>query len=254
MSYRYDKTKQRKKRLGIFAIIVFVVVVFTPLPRAIFNSIDRSVMALENEVKSNFNFFQKITASWHGKHALVVENDLLRERIGLLEVDNLRIDYLETELEDRLSVEESSDIQARVIAHTFLDRDIITIGAGSEDGVADGDLVVRGDISLGKVIEVNEHSSRVELYSQNNVLTEVVLDDGTFMELQGQGNGAFLLDLPRDVILKEGELLFSPLDHRLLAVVRHVEFDPRNTFQDVLLSYPINIREIRYVGIQKNNY
>ena len=253
MSYRYDKNQQRKKQLRLLLIFVFVMMVFSPVPQVMFNVIDRTVTALDTQTQNNLNIFERIISSWHNKQALVAENDALREQIVLLETDNLRIEFLESELEDRLLVEESSEIQARVIAHTFLDRDIITVAAGSIAGVEVGDRVVHGDISLGVVSEVYEHSSRIQLFSQNDVMTQAVLADGSFMELQGRGNGSFLLDLPRDFIVEEGELLFSPRDHRLIAVVRHVAFDPRNTFQDVLLSYPINIREMRYVGIQKNN-
>jgi cell shape-determining protein MreC len=253
MSYRYDKTQQKKKRLRLLVVVVFVLMVLSPFPRILFNAVDRSVMNFENGIHTNLNIFQRIISSWHNKQALVAENDSLRKRIDLLEISNLRIDYLERELENRLEVADSAEIQARVVSHTFMDRDIITIDAGSLAGINEGDYVVYGDVSLGIIVEVNEHSSRVQLYSQNDVVTEAVLDDGSFMNLQGMGNGSFLLDLSRDIVVDEGELLFSPRDGRLIAVVRHVEFDPRNTFQDVLLSYPINIRKLRYVGVIKNN-
>lgn len=142
----------------------------------------------------------------------------------------------------------------------FTAYDSFIIDAGTNNGVDTGDKVyAKGDVLLGEIVEVLGMSSKVKLYSTDGEKYNVFIadKDGAYniqAPAVGKGGGAFEATLPRDVKIKEGDIVTIPnLKVSIFGIVNKVIADPARTFSTILFSQPVNIYEQKWVFIYKNN-
>ncbi|MDQ5950013.1 MAG: rod shape-determining protein MreC, partial [Patescibacteria group bacterium] len=92
----------------------------------------------------------------------------------------------------------------------------------------------------------------VVLYSAPGQTVSALSSPGDIpLSMKGRGGGNFEIELPRDVELPVGSSVVYPEIHPyILGIVGDVTFDPRDPFQTVLVSLPINIQHIKFVEIE----
>lgn len=256
MSYRYDREKKTRRNWYIAGTIFLIIALFTPVYQLFFDVFETGIentwknkTALENESRSWLSVFSS-------KKKLAQENEQLRAEIARLEVEALRTRYLADNQETITQIQSVGLMPAFILENGVLGaRDTLVISQGSLDGVSIGDEVyVDGYVLVGEVTVVYESSAIVTLYSDTGLSIEGRLypRDVTLIA-KGYGNGSLFIDTPREVEVTEGDILYSLQDPgAIVGIVRSVEFDARNPFKQVYLSYPTNRNTWSQVGIRSN--
>lgn len=261
MSYLQNRNKKRKNILRIifvlitlFFVIYFRVSIFSFLSKAS-NFVFYPILKFGNNISQTISDKKILFIS---KQNLLNENDSLKNELEILKNESLNYNVI---LDDNLKLKE---ILARkkenenMILGTIVSKlgqyffGTYTIDVGSSDGIKVGDLVFAlGNIPIGKVKEVFDHSAKVVLFSKSGEKTEAVISKyDIFVELVGRGGGNFEIILPRDLEIEKGqELLLSNIKPHLIAKVVDIISDPRDSYKKVLLTSPINIQELKFVQV-----
>ncbi|MDO8493684.1 MAG: rod shape-determining protein MreC [bacterium] len=212
---------------------------------------------LENNVKDGTGSFRSLFKS---KISLEEEN-----RRQTLELENLRI-----KLESLSSVKkENEDLMSEmgrvipqtedpIIASVLSGPNIppygnLIIDVGREQDISVGDRVVYSpNVVIGEVSQVFARVSRVKLYSTDGTQTDVMIlaDVPIHAVVKGYGGGNFFVELPSSVALSIGNEIFIPgSDNYILGVIDNIDIDPITSSQGVLIKYPMNIKNIRFVHV-----
>ncbi|MEX0917282.1 MAG: rod shape-determining protein MreC [Candidatus Paceibacterota bacterium] len=257
---RPKKNNNKGKLLLLLLVGVLLLVAFynPPIPRAL-SSFTHS---LGIPLWSAKNFIVEESALVIGalrpQEELMEENRDLKERVALLEFQNLTREALLNENRDLKRLLGRDDATRNRVLAIVLSRppstsfDTLIIDVGAEDGITEGASVFfTGELLLGEVEEVFETSSKVVLFSSSGVKTEVLLGEGQVEAVaEGRGSGNFLMLLPRDVPVKEGDVALMPhLENRFLGSVKEIHRNPTDSFQRILFRLPINPRAIRFVEV-----
>ncbi len=271
MSYLLDKKAKRKKFFKItLGIIVLIVLFYFRLN--IWNgfsytahAIFRPLLVLGNNTENKLQNLQSYFAS---KSSLGNENQELKLRLEKEEARMANYDSLFIENErlkeilERKREEISMTISAILSQTNQSFYDSLIIDVGKSQNIKKGDMVFGlGNIPIGRVANVYSNSSKVILFSTPGEKTEVIISSksidpeqigGTFVELIGRGGGNFEMILPRDFILEKGDQVTMPgINPYVVAVVETIISDPRNPFTKALLTSPVNVRELKFVEIER---
>lgn len=169
------------------------------------------------------------------RDALSADNALLRAELG--RIDTAR-----------------KGVVARVVSTPQQSLyDSIRIDAGIDDGVTVGQTVYAfGGSALGTISDVAPRHSQVLLFSApGREVGMVVASTGTTVTALGRGGGEYELNLPRDMIIADGDVLTEQtVTSAPLAVVQKILVDPRDPFQRVFAKIPINVQTISWVRVQ----
>ena len=137
--------------------------------------------------------------------------------------------------------------------YTVYDSYIIDIG--SQHGVSVGDKVyVSGDILVGDIQEVSNNSSKVRLFSSYGTKFDILISDKNVEAIAtGGGGGSFLTVVPRDLKIKEGDIITVPdISNSVFGRVGKVIVDPARAFSTVIFSQSINLYEQKWVLVSIN--
>lgn len=194
------------------------------------------------------------------KQDLVKENQELEERIGEMRTKEVVAKELRAENERLKTLLDRSGgrdaVGAVILAHPPQSPyDTMVIDVGVENEVQTGDRVyAHGDIPIGEIVAVNEHSSIVELFSTQGRITEVRIGpDAISGNAEGRGGQNFLISLPRDVSIEEGAVVSAPdIGVSVLGVVSHVAKDQNSPFQQVLFTSPVHVQNISWVIVSRS--
>lgn len=258
-----NKKNKIKKPLIIISVIVVVIVLLrfiTPnfLPNS-FHFIARPLWKVEDFVSFKFGH---LVSYFQSKKILTDENNNLREQISRM---NIQL------LSNAVLVKENKDLKEAVgrifsknqVAAFVLTRppqspyDTFTLDVGADFQIKKGDNVVVGDsLWIGKITEVYSNTSIATLLSSSNhPLNLVIARTGLPITVYGQGGGNFEAQVPRGVVVLEGDILVPPgLNNLLVAVVSSVEINPEDSFQKIFGKIPQNINTIKTVDIDRGNY
>ncbi len=115
-------------------------------------------------------------------------------------------------------------------------------------------LTYFSNIYIGEVSEVYPHISKIILYSTPGHKLSVVLGTNSVsVEAVGVGGGNFNIFLPREVEVKEGDVIIIPsITTNVFGIVEKVNFKDKDSFQTVLFKSPVNISELSFVEIVSN--
>lgn len=257
MSYRYDKRKKTLKRWYFVSAFLLVIALFTPLYVWIFDTIEKPLVRSWENKTELIDGSENLFGIFYGKTRLVKKNKELEREIVRLEIDNLRTRYLSEKLEEVYqNIDTNNEIViAEVLNHgVFGNLDTLIINQGAQNGITKGEkIIAHNSIALGYVSDVYDVTSRVELYSETNQSVEGILFPHNInLIANGQGNGSFLIETPREIEVVEGDILYSlEQPGNIIGIVRTVEFDPRDPFKQVYLSYPVNPSQVQTVGVKK---
>lgn len=253
MSYLYDKRKKNKKRKGIILGVFILVLLFTPIIEYIYGILEKpfsrahenvNVITDEVELLANIQSFSK--------QELVEHNTKLQDEVKRLKAEK---EYNQFYIDRFAEAYEGDLVSANILDRSLLNSALMTLNRGTEHGFAVGDQVFVSDyILIGEIVDVFDVTSRVLLYSDAEQSLEGVLFPHDIpVTLDGYGATQYHMQIDRAVPVEPGDIVYSAaLSGYSLAVVRDVEFDPRDPFKHVILTSRANIHELTHVQVLKN--
>ena len=190
--------------------------------------------------------------------ALVAENKALKAENTRLQALLVDRDFLQQEYRALTSAfghapEDPAVVIAAVLAKPpQTSYDTLVTDAGRREGIAIGDHVRVGTLSIGDVIDVKERVSKVALFSTPGRISTVTLQNGVSVSARGEGGGSFRFSLPRDVEIHEGDSVFFPgIPGVYLGTVGSVQARPADPLKSVLFAGPLTMAELMWVEIVK---
>ena len=253
MSFREKKEKKKKRMIFAFASFFLSVMIFTPFFRVLFSFLEKPFLSAYVHSAEIKNESENIFSAFFYAKKIKEENKQLKEKLALLEVDNLRTAYLASLLEKNnlLSTEKTSQT-ALVLKKN--NEGAFTINKGEKDGVNKNDYVLSFDGSLvGEVSQVFAHSSRVNFFTKNNIsLSAILFPENISLDLLGNGN-ALVVEINRDVAVEQGDLLFSQKKPEfMVGKVSAIDFDPRDPMKKIYIS-PLHslsvLQEVKIISL-----
>lgn len=250
-----DRKKNAQKRVlytSIILIIALLILATGPVRRALF-SIAEPVWKSENAV-SNSSFFQYFKF----KQTLIDEKLALEQKLfmaGNLLALNQTLQTENENLKDLLGRKDSK--QKTVLASVLVKPpqtpyDLLTIDIGADQNIKVGDKVMaNANVYIGEVSEVMPNLAKVTLYSTPGRKLSVVLGASSVtMEAVGIGGGNFNILVPREIEVKEGDVIVIPsITANVFGIVEKVNFKETDSFQTVLFKSPINVSELSFVEV-----
>lgn len=254
--------KNKRIRLILLAIALFVLLgasgIFGPFSYFL-NKVATPVWKTGNFIKNKTNDLGYLLQS---KKRLLAENELLKERLNEYEIQLLlQSVILDENKQLKETLQRASDILAdgeEFILAVILAKpnrspyDTLVIDLGRNSDIQKGDYVfARGDILIGQVEEVFSRSSKVKLFSTPGEKVDIVISgEDIYTTLIGRGGGNFEMTLPRDVEIEEGtKVVLSGITPYLVATVGKINYDPRDTLQEILLTSPVNVQHLKFVQV-----
>ncbi len=250
-----DRKKAARKRvfITIIVLVILVIIIATgPIRRALF-FIAEPIWKSENSI-SNSNFFEYFKS----KQALI--NDRLTIEKKLFLAGNLLAEneILQTENENlkdllgRKETKQKTVLASILVKPPQIPYDSLIVDIGEDFNIAIGNKVMaNGNVYIGEVTEIFPHSSKIILYSTPGRKLPVVLGTNSVsMEAIGIGGGNFNIFLPREVEIKEGDVIIIPsITTNVFGIVEKINFKDKDSFQTILFKSPINISELNWVEI-----
>lgn len=262
MSYLLKSNKQNKgfakPILYSLAVLLLLCTLYSLTPRFINEnlfSIARPIWAVRDYVT---NIFSKIYTAIESKEELATRNVFLESELADAQVSFQLLDTVKREnsqLKEMLGRTKSeSRLLATVIEtpnHSIYDTLILDVG--EKNGVTIGDKIVHGDYIIGNIREVFTNHSKAVLFSSPGEIVDIVIGDrGIKAEATGKGGGNFVVKLPKDIAVNNGDLVSAPLiNSKFFGSVGSTEQTESGTFQSILFSLPINFYELKWVEVIK---
>ena len=201
------------RRTGGRSRITLALLIFTSLAALTLDFRDAAVVKSARDVAGTVfsplkgageTVSRPFTNAWHGVADygdVKAENDRLREKIAEMEGEEVLNEDAAQQLEEltaQLGLEwvgAIPPVHARVVAGPASNfTETIDISRGSADGVKVGMPVVNGAGLVGKVVQVNEHRSTVQLITDPDFAVGVrLLPSGITGTARGQGSGKALI-------------------------------------------------------------
>jgi cell shape-determining protein MreC len=181
----------------------------------------------------------------------VLHRELERERLKVFRAEQIMDENRELKMLLGRS-DETNYTLAYVLARPALTPyDTMLIDAGSSKGVSVGDLVFgEASVVIGEVRDVFPGNSRAVLFSSPGVETDVFLPDGGASGVaRGRGHGNFVMRLPQDIAVGEGDAIMMPGDAMLLGFVSAVERLVGDVFQTVRFRTLVNVSTLTRVFV-----
>jgi cell shape-determining protein MreC len=256
----------RNKTAAKGIVVVTLVIVFLILLQtlsinpfgSVVHGIVRPVLQIQNTLASETQAFFLLLKS---KRILIKENEILQERLLILEPSAYLVDALKTEnaeLKALLTrrVAENSVLAAVLAKPSLSLYDTLIIDVGTTNGVSEGDeVIVYGNFVIGVISKVYAKSALVTLFSSQGNVSEVTLGDKHLLvKAHGRGGGNFETRLPRGIAVAVGDIVIIPnISTRIFSTVERVVASPADQFQTIFFKNPINISDIRWVEVVTTN-
>ena len=262
MNYRL---KSKKKRSIVFKVAIaaalLLLVSFTRLSGVLAPPLFFLARPLWSAQQYLLSRGTLVAGLFAGEAALVVENQALKAERTRLEAALADHDFLQQEYRALVTSfghvpEDPALVLAAVLAKPpVIPYDTLIVDVGRREGIAIGDQVREGSVVVGDVIEVEQSTSKIALFSAPGRLSSVALGDGAIpVSAHGEGGGVFRFSLPRDVPLKEGDPVFFPGTQPIFfGTVGSIESRPAGPFKIGLFRGPVNTAQLQWVTIIKTN-
>ncbi len=263
MSYLLDKKIKRKKFWNIALFVIFLLLLFyfrNPISSklgATTHFVFRPVLFLGNSIGGSFSSV---------KAYFSFKSSLFEDKNNALEMLNEKMatysNYASV-LDENIKMKEilgRKNTKVSMILASILSKpnrslyDSLIVDAGLEEGIKLGSMVFAyGSVPIGKVADIYDHSSKIILFSNPGEKTEVVINGkNIFMQLVGRGGGNFEMASLKDWVLEKGtEVVLPGINSYTVAIVEKSVSDPRDSFDKILLSSPVNIQELKFIQIEK---
>lgn len=258
MNHHLAKTYRRRRATALVVVLLLVFVFL--LQKGLLRRFNPFFSHIVTPIWQAENFTRDfLLISVESKRDLYKQNTILKEEIKSQEATISTYDTLKSEndslkaLMGRIPADRQVVLSAILAKPNTTPYDTLIIDRGSKDGIKVDDLVFAGgDVLIGEIESVEENISRVIMFSTPGNISQVLYGNtGKYFNARGQGNGAFEVDVSREILVSEGDMFFYPgLDNTMVGVVKKVDFDSRDSFKTVIMKSPINIQEERWVEVK----
>ena len=255
----YRQNNEGRRRLFLATIFVFVIFGID----ALFGGKVRSLVRAGGMYvyRAGAGTLVRIADSgfFSARRTLSEDNRSLRERVAELEVRAAAVQVLKDENGSLRAIvhlaEAEKGITAPVVSSVRSSPyGTFSIGAGTEDGVVEGSLVMTGDSSgggfvVGRVSDVGKHTALVlELFAPNTSIPVVIRGASTSAE--GRGGGNARAEIPRGLPVAVGDPVTSRLfGGRAVGIVGSVLSVPSSATSEVYIGLPVNLAALQFVFI-----
>lgn len=241
-----------KPALLIFLGLAVFILIFFSLLNTFFTQAGAGVKQV-GALGRVFNFFET-------KNILIAENENLKKKVTELTFENAERDALYTENQNLLTIigrttATSSLVYARVIQKPGVSPyDILVIDAGENENLQNGNQIVLMGIVVGEITEVNKTFSKATLFSTPGKVINVLVGGKKIQaEAKGIGGGAFEMQIPQGIDVKQGDSILFPADPtKIFGRVISIEANEEDAFKQVFFSSPENPYELGWVQVRKN--
>ncbi len=263
MSYHQDSLK-RTRKIRLFSLCLVLGIIFYFSSNFIIgksfdliSSVAIPIWRAQNQVEGGAKITSFVLTS---KRVLIEKNISLTEELSSAKLELKTLDLLKRENEElmvqmgRETTRKASSTIATVLSGPNVPPyESLIIDIGKNSGVVVGDRVIyQPNILLGEIVSVANNSAKVKLYSASGVLTDVFVPSDNLVRAVavGYGGGTFSIELPSSVSVEKGmQILIPGSDIYILGVVDYVNIDPITASQRLLVRYPVNVKNIRYVHV-----
>ncbi len=263
MNYLHDRRNKEKKTAYLPLLIGVVVVALLFGVTFMYKKSSSLVIGVARPVWSFKNAFNEKVHSYRAyfasKKQLQNEIDQLRTEnmnFKLNVVDRNALNDENIKLKELMNRKKDIEtVLGVVIARPGQSLyDTLIVDIGNDHSIAVGAKVfVEGGTIIGYIEEVFDKTAKVAMYSApGQVIDALSSPSNVPVSMKGRGGGNFEIELPRDVDLPVGtSIVFPGIHPYVLGLVGDVTFDPRDPFQTVLVSLPVNVQQIKFVEIEK---
>jgi cell shape-determining protein MreC len=192
---------------------------------------------------------------WSSRAALISEIEALESQVSVLAARGASFDAVVEEnksLRDMaLLAAVEGGVTAPVISSFYASPyGTFHIGAGSDAGVAAGDLALaEGGYVLGEITDVARKTSTARTVFAPGMSVDVVIGSVGF-RVEGRGGGNGRAEVPREALLVGGEVVVAPsFGGRPIAIIGKVASTSASALSDVYVVFPVNLSSIRFVHI-----
>ena len=247
------KTIRNRIWMVIVVLIIAILILSTGPARQTFFFISTPVWKLENSIV-NSNIFKYFKS----KQTLIDEKNELEQKLFLAGNLLASNSILQTENDSLKDLLGRKDTKQKTILASVLVKppqvpyDSLIVDVGEDYQIKVGDKVMaNANVYIGEVSEVLSHSAKITLYSTPGRKLSVVLGlNLVTAEAVGMGGGNFNIFLPREIEVKEGDVIVIPsITANVFGIVEKVNFKDRDSFQTVLFKSPVNISGLNFVEI-----
>lgn len=193
------------------------------------------------------------------KSSIEAENLQLKDQLAQVQVEK---DQNKLLLQENLQLKEllgrhsnNSSILATILAKPPISLyDTVVIDVGSGDGVVVGDTALAlGLVPIGKITTVYLHTSIVALYSSSGQKIDVLIGKNIQTSATAQSGGNFLIELPKGTEIAKGDVVSAPgINAKIFGHVESIEIDENDPFIYVRFSLPVNMSELHFLQIDRN--
>jgi cell shape-determining protein MreC len=185
---------------------------------------------------------------------LAVENAALKEQVATLSIAADEVRALKSENDNLRSLAHLATKKEGVtalITSSFMSSPYgtFTLSGGRAEGIAVGDIVESGGFALGRITTSDLHTSLVTTFFAPGEFNDALIASVP-VTLEGRGGGNARGKAPRDSIIKIGDTVILLSSGGLsVGLVGHVDTRESNAYQDVYVSYPVNLSTLRFVYV-----
>ena len=193
------------------------------------------------------------------KNSVETENQKLKDQLAEVQV---AIDRDKLLVEENVQLKEllgrqtkKSFVLATVLAKPSMSLyDTVVVDVGSSDGVTVGDTVLAlGSVPIGKVSTAYSHTSTVQLFSSSGQKVDVRIAKNLQVTAEAQGGGNFMIKLPKGTIVAEGDPVSAPgIGAEIFGHVENISMNENDPFMYLRFSLPINMSELHFLQIDRN--
>ena len=253
-SFEDRKKNARRRILIVIVILIFISIVLLTTPvRSLLFSLAEPIWKSQNSfINSNFIEYFKF------KQTLINERLAIEQKLfmaGNLLALNTTLQKENDSLKDllgRKDVKQKTILSAVLVKPPQTPYDSLIIDIGENYNIKVGNKVMaNANVYIGEVSEVLPHSAKIILYSSPGRKLPVILGtNSATVEAVGIGGGNFNIFLPREVEVKEGDVIVVPsITTNVFGIVEKVNFRDKDSFQTVLFKSPVNISELNFVQV-----
>ncbi len=195
------------------------------------------------------------------------ENERLILENQTLVIENISLEYLKEENEVLktafdIELQEEFKLEISQVIAKEISRDYLIINKGSRDGIRFGlPVITEEKVLVGKIIEVYENTSRVQLSTaKDNSFDVEVLERDIYGLVEGEGNLTFSLGLiPKEKEINIADKVVTSVlggnfpKGLLVGEVQRVNSSDVASFQEAELNPSFNIKELNYLFIIINS-
>ncbi len=248
MNYHRKNKKKINKKIILLIIVLASLFFFGTNIKSFFQIISLPVLKFKNTIVAPFDNSSQF---FKVKENLIEENEKLKKENRNLKIENLTVRSLQQEnqslkkLIDYVQIEDNFVVGQVLNKPPYSPYDTFLIDLGSNQ-VNVGDFVYYLNVPIGKIEEVYQKTSVVRLFSSADERIFVTISDQQ-AEAIGIGGGGFVITLPKDLEISEGESIFA--DDLVIGSVDEIKIDETGAFKNIYFRYPFNFNKVDFIEI-----